>query len=61
MSEQTEELRNMLFSFRVSELQMLLGYAGRNKTGRKTELQQRAVELLRVRTHPIHQKNQRII
>lgn len=46
----------MLFSFRVSELQMLLGYAGRNKTGRKTELQQRALELLRVRSQSVHQK-----
>ncbi|CAH1164681.1 unnamed protein product [Phaedon cochleariae] len=56
MSENTDELRNMLVSFRVSELQMLLGFAGRNKTGRKSELQQRALELLRVRSHPIHQK-----
>nr|XP_023024642.1 E3 SUMO-protein ligase PIAS3 [Leptinotarsa decemlineata] len=47
---------SMLITFRVSELQMLLGFAGRNKTGRKTELQQRALELLRVRSHPIHQK-----
>ncbi|XP_022913975.1 E3 SUMO-protein ligase PIAS2 isoform X2 [Onthophagus taurus] len=47
----------MLLAFRVSELQMLLGYAGRNKSGRKTELQQRAQELLRTRSVPyIHQK-----
>lgn len=39
-------LQNMLLTFRVSELQMLLGYAGQNKTGRKTELQARALELL---------------
>ncbi|XP_018575929.1 E3 SUMO-protein ligase PIAS2 [Anoplophora glabripennis] len=56
MSENTDELRNMLITFRVSELQMLLGFAGRNKSGRKNELQQRALELLRVRSHPIHQK-----
>lgn len=56
MSENTDELRNMLATFRVSELQMLLGFAGKNKTGRKNELQQRALELLRVRSHPIHQK-----
>ncbi|KAJ3649925.1 hypothetical protein Zmor_021641 [Zophobas morio] len=56
MSENIDELRNMLITFRVSELQMLLGFAGRNKSGRKTELQQRALELLRVRSHPIHQK-----
>lgn len=48
--------QTMLLSFRVSELHMLLGFAGRNKSGRKTELQQRALELLRVRSHPIHQK-----
>ncbi|KAJ8924331.1 hypothetical protein NQ315_007127, partial [Exocentrus adspersus] len=48
--------QSMLITFRVSELQMLLGFAGRNKSGRKTELQQRALELLRVRSHPIHQK-----
>ncbi|KAF5269801.1 hypothetical protein FQR65_LT05847 [Abscondita terminalis] len=46
----------MLITFRVSELQMLLGFAGRNKSGRKNELQQRALELLHVRSHPIHQK-----
>ncbi|XP_019866562.1 E3 SUMO-protein ligase PIAS2 isoform X2 [Aethina tumida] len=56
MSENIDELRNMLVTFRVSELQMLLGFAGRNKSGRKNELQQRALELLRVRSHPIHQK-----
>ncbi|CAH1098553.1 unnamed protein product [Psylliodes chrysocephalus] len=56
MTDNTDELKNMLVTFRVSELQMLLGFAGRNKSGRKTELQQRALELLRVRSHPIHQK-----
>ncbi|XP_050294475.1 E3 SUMO-protein ligase PIAS2 isoform X2 [Anthonomus grandis grandis] len=55
MSE-TRELQEMLLSFRVSELQMLLGFAGRNKSGRKSELQARASELLTVRSHPIHQK-----
>ena len=42
----------MVLSFRVSELQMLLGFAGRNKSGRKNELQGRALELLRLRSHP---------
>lgn len=46
----------MILNFRVSELQMLLGFAGRNKSGRKNELQQRALELLRVRSHPVHLK-----
>lgn len=36
----------MVMSFRVSELQVLLGYAGRNKTGRKQELLQRAIQLV---------------
>jgi hypothetical protein len=36
----------MVMSFRESELQVLLGYAGRNKTGRKTELVQRALQLV---------------
>ncbi|KAB0803191.1 hypothetical protein PPYR_00161 [Photinus pyralis] len=56
MSDNIDDLRNMLITFRVSELQMLLGFAGRNKSGRKNELQQRALELLHVRSHPIHQK-----
>ncbi|KOX75919.1 E3 SUMO-protein ligase PIAS2, partial [Melipona quadrifasciata] len=49
-------LQNMILSFRVSELQMLLGFAGRNKSGRKNELQARALELLRLRSHPIQLK-----
>lgn len=46
----------MVLSFRVSELQMLLGFAGRNKTGRKTDLQARALELIRVRSPTIPNK-----
>ncbi|XP_043277598.1 E3 SUMO-protein ligase PIAS4 isoform X2 [Venturia canescens] len=46
----------MVLSFRVSELQMLLGFAGRNKSGRKNELQSRALELLRLRSHPVQLK-----
>ncbi|XP_021340257.1 E3 SUMO-protein ligase PIAS2-like isoform X3 [Mizuhopecten yessoensis] len=42
----TSELKHMVMSFRVSELQVLLGYAGRNKTGRKQELLQRAIQLV---------------
>ncbi|KAI4483163.1 PREDICTED: E3 SUMO-protein ligase PIAS2 isoform X1 [Polistes canadensis] len=53
---ETEELENMVLSFRVSELQMLLGFAGRNKSGRKNELQARALELLRLRSHPVQLK-----
>uniref|UniRef100_A0A8C5LZS1 Protein inhibitor of activated STAT 2 n=1 Tax=Leptobrachium leishanense TaxID=445787 RepID=A0A8C5LZS1_9ANUR len=43
----TEELRNMVSSFRVSELQVLLGFAGRNKSGRKHDLLMRALYLLK--------------
>ncbi|KAF7687494.1 E3 SUMO-protein ligase PIAS2 isoform X1 [Silurus meridionalis] len=42
-----EELRNMISGFRVSELQVLLGFAGRNKSGRKNELLLRALYLLK--------------
>ncbi|KAK0177680.1 hypothetical protein PV328_001709 [Microctonus aethiopoides] len=52
----TDELENMVLSFRVSELQMLLGFAGRNKSGRKNELQTRALELLRLQSHPVQLK-----
>ncbi|GLH04161.1 Uncharacterized protein GBIM_09933 [Gryllus bimaculatus] len=53
---EAEALKSMVMSFRVSELQMLLGFAGRNKSGRKTELQARAVELLRMRSTPVEMK-----
>ncbi|XP_075042225.1 E3 SUMO-protein ligase PIAS2 isoform X3 [Mixophyes fleayi] len=42
-----EQLRNMVSSFRVSELQVLLGFAGRNKSGRKHDLVARALHLLK--------------
>jgi len=38
-ANEEEALRNMILTFRVSELQTLLGFAGRNKHGKKTELQ----------------------
>lgn len=37
----------MLMSFRVSELQSLLGFAGRSKSGRKHELMGRALQMLK--------------
>ncbi|XP_046662197.1 E3 SUMO-protein ligase PIAS2 isoform X2 [Homalodisca vitripennis] len=52
----TDDLRNMVMTFRVSELQMLLGFAGRNKSGRKNELQTRALDLLRLKSAPIQMK-----
>jgi hypothetical protein len=36
----------MVTSFRVSELQVLLGFAGRNKSGRKQELMARSLQLI---------------
>ncbi|CAG7822729.1 unnamed protein product [Allacma fusca] len=41
------ELRNMVMAFRVTELQSLLGYAGCCRTGRKIDLQARALDLVR--------------
>ncbi|XP_064331352.1 E3 SUMO-protein ligase PIAS3 isoform X2 [Phalacrocorax carbo] len=38
---------HMVMSFRVSELQVLLGFAGRNKSGRKHELLAKALQLLK--------------
>ncbi|EEB14903.1 sumo ligase, putative, partial [Pediculus humanus corporis] len=43
----------MILSFRVSELHMLLGFAGRDKSGRKSELQNRAIELLQLGSYPV--------
>uniref|UniRef100_A0A8C3C1I0 Protein inhibitor of activated STAT 2 n=3 Tax=Neognathae TaxID=8825 RepID=A0A8C3C1I0_CAIMO len=42
-----EKETNMVSSFRVSELQVLLGFAGRNKSGRKHDLLMRALHLLK--------------
>lgn len=55
MSE-TEVLKNMVMTFRVSELTMLLSFAGRSRSGRKTELQMRALELIKLRSSPINAK-----
>ncbi|XP_054154401.1 E3 SUMO-protein ligase PIAS2-like isoform X2 [Oppia nitens] len=40
----------MIMSFRVAELQMLLGFAGKQKSGKKNELQVQALELLKGRS-----------
>ncbi|NXH09883.1 PIAS1 ligase, partial [Bucco capensis] len=42
----------MVMSFRVSELQVLLGFAGRNKSGRKHELLAKALQLLKAGCSP---------
>ncbi|KAK3861417.1 hypothetical protein Pcinc_032610 [Petrolisthes cinctipes] len=51
-----EQLRRMVMTFRVSELQMLLGFAGKNKIGRKNELQTRAIGIVKLRNPAIHAK-----
>ncbi|XP_069019027.1 E3 SUMO-protein ligase PIAS1 isoform X1 [Embiotoca jacksoni] len=51
MAESTE-LKQMVMSLRVSELQVLLGYAGRNKHGRKHELLTKALHLLKAGCSP---------
>lgn len=43
-------LQNMIMSFRVAELQMLLGFAGKSKSGKKNELQAQALDLLKGRS-----------
>ena len=53
---ENEILKNMVMNFRVSELTMLLNFAGRSRTGRKTELQVRALELIKLRASPINTK-----
>ncbi|XP_032530917.1 E3 SUMO-protein ligase PIAS2 isoform X1 [Chiroxiphia lanceolata] len=45
--EGCQRLENMVSSFRVSELQVLLGFAGRNKSGRKHDLLMRALHLVK--------------
>ncbi|XP_063802950.1 E3 SUMO-protein ligase PIAS3 isoform X1 [Pseudophryne corroboree] len=46
------ELKHMVMSFRVSELQVLLGFAGRNKSGRKHELLSKALHLVKSGCNP---------
>ncbi|KFM70226.1 E3 SUMO-protein ligase PIAS2, partial [Stegodyphus mimosarum] len=50
------ELRNMIMNFRVSDLQVLLGFAGRNKTGKKQELQGRALDLVKIKSPAVDMK-----
>ncbi|XP_077423992.1 E3 SUMO-protein ligase PIAS1 isoform X3 [Vanacampus margaritifer] len=51
MAESTE-LKQMVMSLRVSELQVLLGFAGRNKHGRKHELLTKALHLVKAGCSP---------
>jgi len=52
-----EALQNMIMTFRVTELQTLLGFSGHNKNGKKEELQARAVQVLNAtRSVPLQAK-----
>ncbi|XP_059474591.1 E3 SUMO-protein ligase PIAS2 isoform X2 [Neocloeon triangulifer] len=50
------DLKSMILSFRVSELQTLLQHAGKNRSGRKCDLQHRALDLLKSRNVSHYQK-----
>jgi len=54
--DKPEQLQSMIMTFRVTELQALLGFAGRNKIGKKHELQNRALELTKIRSTPMQNK-----
>lgn len=55
--DEVADLRHMLMSFRVSELQSLLVFAGRSKSGRKHELMGRALQMLKSEgNHPVKKK-----
>jgi len=55
MSE-NEKYKNMVLAFRMSELQCLMVFAGKSKAGRKTDLQDRAVELVKLDSTDINLK-----
>ncbi|XP_040178504.1 E3 SUMO-protein ligase PIAS4 [Rana temporaria] len=52
MAAELVEAKNMVMSFRVSDLQMLLGYVGRSKSGLKHELVTRALQLVQFDCSP---------
>ncbi|XP_065570862.1 E3 SUMO-protein ligase PIAS2-like isoform X2 [Artemia franciscana] len=54
MSDQ--ELRSMVLAFRVSELTMLLSFGGKSSAGRKQDLQQRALDLIKMKNPAINAK-----
>ncbi|KAF8782165.1 E3 SUMO-protein ligase PIAS1 like protein [Argiope bruennichi] len=56
MANADVELSKMIRAFRVSDLQSLLSYAGRNKGGKKYDLQNRALDLLKLRSSAIEMK-----
>ncbi|KAG8184562.1 hypothetical protein JTE90_007678 [Oedothorax gibbosus] len=56
MSTSEVELAKMVRGFRVADLQSLLLYAGRNKNGKKPDLQAKALDLIRLRSAAIDMK-----
>ncbi|XP_067317389.1 E3 SUMO-protein ligase PIAS4-like isoform X2 [Anolis sagrei] len=52
MAAELVEVKNMVMSFRVSDLQMLLGFVGRSKSGLKHELITRALQLVQFDCSP---------
>lgn len=56
MSSSDSELSKMIRAFRVSDLQSLLTYAGRNKGGKKYDLQNRALDLIKLRSAAVDMK-----
>ena len=56
MSGDHEIYKNMVLAFRMSDLQTLMVFAGRSKTGRKKDSQARAVELCRLNSVDISLK-----
>ncbi|XP_065570850.1 E3 SUMO-protein ligase PIAS2-like isoform X2 [Artemia franciscana] len=54
MSDQ--ELRSMVLAFRVSELTMLLSFGGKSSAGRKQDLQQRALDVIKMKNPAINAK-----
>jgi len=57
---EAESLRSMILTFKVSELQALLGFAGKNRNGKKNELQARALELATLQSQPMKSKIQEL-
>ncbi|TRY73722.1 hypothetical protein TCAL_05843 [Tigriopus californicus] len=45
---ESDMLYSMVMGFRMSELQLLMAFAGKSKSGRKCELQSRALELINI-------------
>jgi len=54
--DQQNVLRQMILSYRVNDLQVLLSFAGKNRQGRKEELLARALDLVKLRSVPLQAK-----